>query len=185
MVFGWSPEIGDPTIWGWLTVINYFLAFVISARAARVDWKNANFWAFISLAMLVLCVNKQLDLQSLLTAMGRELSERGGWYEDRRIVQRIFIEAVALVAIAGMSALIFINRRAGKPIIGAVVGMTFIGAFVVARAASFHGMDQMLGLSIMALKLNHILENVGIAMVLGSASCAVSSSKKRLQPPRN
>lgn len=179
MVFGWSPGIGDPTIWGWLTVINYLLACVASSRAARANCDNAIFWTFVSLAMFALCVNKQLDLQSLLTAIGREMAERGRWYNDRKIVQIYFFKAIFLIAITAMSLLIFINLKSGKSVIVATVGMLLITTFVLSRAASFHGMDNMLNTPILSLKMNHLLENFGIALVLGSASYAASASAKR------
>ena len=37
-----------------------------------------------ALLLAALCVNKQFDLQSLFTAIGREISHQGGWYERRR-----------------------------------------------------------------------------------------------------
>ncbi|MBY0582483.1 MAG: hypothetical protein K2P68_06125 [Sphingomonas sp.] len=179
MIYGWSPGIGDPTIWGWVTVANYFLAFISTAWAARKDWSNQYFWSIISIFMLALCINKQLDLQSLLTAVAREIARRGNWYQDRRIFQREFIELVIILSVSVIGLLIFLNRKAKIAVLGTITGTLFIAGFVVARAASFHHMDQALGISIFAFKLNHILENFGIMIVLIS-SASVNWPRRRL-----
>jgi len=100
MIYGWSPQISDPTIWGWLTVVNYFGAFSCAAWAVRIDRRRANFWIFVSLIMLALGINKQLDLQALLTVVGREIALQDGWYQDRRVFQKWFIELVTAASLA-------------------------------------------------------------------------------------
>ena len=98
----WSPQIGDPTIAGWATVVAYALCAVLSFMALlRVeDRRERIFWGLVTLAMLTLGVNKQLDLQSVLTAAGRCLSQLQGWYEERRVFQRDFI--IGLLMAAGL-----------------------------------------------------------------------------------
>ena len=179
MIFGWSPQIGDPTLWGWLTVVNYFGAFFFASCATRVDWRHANFWIFVSLAMMALGINKQLDLQGLLTAVGREVAFQHDWYNDRRIFQKWFIELIAAGAMAILAVLIFTGRKAGKPVLLATAGITLTTSFVIARAASFHHMDELLSLTFVALKMNHILENTGIVLVMAGAISAIASSKHR------
>lgn len=180
MIYGWSPEIGDPTIWGWLTVANYFAAFVLAAWAARMDWRHANFWIFISLTMAALGVNKQLDLQGLLTAIGREIAYQYDWYQDRRIVQKWFIEAIGIGALATTTLLVVTGRKSGAPVLVATVGITLTAGFVIARAASFHHMDELLAIRFVALRLNHILENSGIACVsVGAIWATVQSCTPR------
>ena len=173
MIYGWTPKIGDPTIWGWLTVANYFAAFLLAACAARVDWRHANFWIFVSLMMAALGVNKQLDLQGLLTAIGREVAFQYDWYEDRRIVQKWFIEGIGVGALAIITLLVALGRKSGAPVLVATVGITLTAGFVIARAASFHHMDELLAIRFVALRLNHILENSGIACVSAGAIWAV------------
>ena len=58
------------------------------------------FWGLVTLAMLFLGVNKELDLQWMLTAAGRCLSQLHGWYEERRLFQRDFI--IGLLVTAGL-----------------------------------------------------------------------------------
>ena len=86
----WSPQIGDPTVAGWGTVVAYAVCAVLGfmALTRAQDKRERIFWGLVTLAMLSLGVNKQLDLQSMLTAAGRCLSQLQGWYEERRVFQR-------------------------------------------------------------------------------------------------
>ena len=169
---GWRPGIGDPTIWGWLTVANYALAVVMAVKAARADWRNSQFWAFLAMVMLALGINKQLDLQSLLTAVFRSNAIRHGWYDHRREMQKMFIEGTILLTAAAMVVVAFTFRKAGRWVLGALFGLALLCAFVAARAASFHHMGEVLNLRFLALRMNHILENTGIAIIAGSAAMA-------------
>jgi hypothetical protein len=53
----------------------------------------------MAIGLGALGVNKQLDLQSALTELGRILATDGGWYDSRHRVQRVFILAVGSAAV--------------------------------------------------------------------------------------
>jgi hypothetical protein len=84
----WSPGIGDPTFVGWLTVALYAVVATMCWRAARECRKQqpkktvlpleTRLWWFLSICLWVLCINKQLDLQTAFTAIGRIISHRDG-----------------------------------------------------------------------------------------------------------
>jgi len=63
---------------GWFTVFSYFacsLAAFFASRAARDAERRAFlFWSAICLLMIFLGINKQLDLQSLFTEVGRQIA---------------------------------------------------------------------------------------------------------------
>ena len=65
----WRPGIGDPTVLGWATVAAYGVGMVFCVLAARRSRRNvgdrvAPLWWFLAAMMLVLGINKQLDLQT-------------------------------------------------------------------------------------------------------------------------
>lgn len=102
----WSPGIGDATVWGWVTVALYALAALVAALTARAApfppasrLREQVFWTCLAVAMAALAVNKQLDLQSLMTALARCAAQTQGWYEDRRVVQMLFILGLVLFAL--------------------------------------------------------------------------------------
>ena len=141
--FNWEPGIGDPTIGGWVTVVLYFLACVSCWKTAGVvlqrDWNGQSdsyVWRAISIAFFFLGINKQLDLQTAMTELGRIVAFAGGWYEQRQTVQVYFIIGVAGICAAATLILLFWTRKSPIQTWLALVGSTFVLGYVLIRAAS-------------------------------------------------
>lgn len=176
---GWEPGIGDPTLMGWFTVFAYFGTALLCYRALRKA-KRAGpgqhglimGWGALCIAMAALGLNKQLDLQSLITVVGRRLAHEQGWYERRHVFQVWFIEG--LTAFAGIATVStgWLMRKHLRRFWLALVGAGFIALFVVVRATSFHSVDLFLGSHWLGIKMNWVLELSGIACI---ALCAMRS----------
>ncbi len=169
----WSPGIGDPGPTGWLTVVVYLLAagmgFAVVARAgfpAATARRERGLWLLIATAMLALALNKQLDLQSFLTAVGRCVAQQQGWYGARRLVQREFVLGLlaAMLVLAGLAALLYRGtmRRNGL----AVAGTVFVMGFVLIRAVGFHHVDAMLNTRLLSVRMNVSLELTGPVLIM-------------------
>lgn len=169
----WQPAIGDPTLMGWVTVLAYATAALLafkSASAVRRDPAHASieaglsrFWATLALFLLVLGINKQLDLQTLFTQLARDLALAQGWYAERRRYQLIFIAAVATAGVLGTLGLAFALRQIAAHIWLALVGIGFLVSFVLIRAASFHHVDLLLRAG--PVRLNWVFELTGIGLI--------------------
>jgi hypothetical protein len=172
---------------GWLTVAAYGLTAVlclvaalkrtaVAAGVAAADEGKARprrrIWLVVATVMFLLGINKQLDLQSLLTNIGRIIANHGGWYEQRRTIQFWFVVAVGLVSIAMFILLVRKTRSIfhGRAIL--LLGLSVLLLFVVMRAASFHHVGVFLGRRVLGLKLNWLLELGSIALVAISAAQA-------------
>lgn len=166
----WEPGIGDPSAMGWATVLAYFVAALLCGiaawkyRDARSSRSPVVFWSILALGLGLLGVNKQLDLQTWLTLFVKRIAQNGGWYGERRAVQGAFIGMVALGGAAGLVGMRFLAGQLTRPILMALIGALFLGCFIIIRAASFHHVDQMLGMDLGGLRVNWILE-------LGSITC--------------
>jgi hypothetical protein len=180
--FNWSPGIGDPTIGGWLTVVLYFWAVYSTWKTANLEWRfggSSHTWRAISIMFVALGINKQLDLQTAFTELGRIIAFEQGWYGQRQIVQIWFIVGVAATCFLVAIALLILTRNAAPPTWLALVGMTIVLAFVLIRAASFHHIDRFIGERILGLKWNWVLEMGGIAVVI----IASEWRRRQLRPP--
>lgn len=168
----WRPGIGDPTVYGWLTVVAYFAAAALLAANLRLATRlgmGRQFWLAVMLFMLVLGINKQLDLQTWFTQVGRDLALAQGWYDGRRVVQAGFI---ALLVAGGVLMLRLMRGWIGSAwdlyrLCAIGVAVTFV--FIIVRAATFHYVDRMLGMSFAGLRVNVLLELGGIALVMAGA----------------
>lgn len=171
----WSPAIGDDHPVGWLTVLVYLAAGIASARAALrcgrdgAERAERRFWWIAAAVLLFLAVNKQLDLQSLLTMVARCHAALAGWYDDRRGIQKAFIWLVAGGGVAALGLLALLLRGILDRVGLALIGLCFVCGFVVIRAASFHNMDGLLGSMAAGMKVNWLLELPGPLLVLAVA----------------
>ena len=168
----WSPGLGDNTLIGWITVLVYLLAALAAGHVARrlvgpdpLHRRERRFWIIVTGLMLALALNKQLDLQSLLTMIGRCHAQLAGWYDIRRRVQEGFILAVALGGVVTLGVLALLLRGILGRVWPALAGLSFVCVFVVVRAASFHHVDITLGSSVGGIKLNWLLELPGPTLV--------------------
>lgn len=170
----WQPGIGDPTPMGWITTLSYGLVAIIAFYGVwhtlrtpqpRLGKRAALFWLCCGLLMLLLAINKQLDLQSYLTQVGRDWSKANGWYGARREIQTWFIWALVGVGGVGLFVLAWFIRGARPAYYLALVGVLFTGCFVVIRASSFHHVDSMLGYQVAGIQMNWILELGGVFIV--------------------
>ena len=176
-VGNWSPGIGDPTFLGWLTVVAYLVAATLcyrlrgrfSSSADSLRRRERLFWSGLAATLFFLCVNKQLDLQTAMTELLRQIALEDGWYGVRRRFQLGFIVAMVLSLPLASFAFFRVARRFPLSTRLAGFGMVTIAVFVVVRASSFHHVDLLLGERFLFLRMNWILELGGISIVLASA----------------
>lgn len=171
----WSPGLGDNHPMGWVTVGVYLLAALAAARAARgmgstaPDGRERRFWWISFAVLLFLAINKQLDLQSLVTMLARCHASLAGWYDDRRELQRAFIYAVAAGGVLAICLLALLLRGILGRVWPALLGLGFVCGFVLIRAASFHHMDGLIGTVALGMRVNWLLELPGPLLVLAVA----------------
>ena len=185
----WRPTIGDPSFMGWFTVGSYFacaiLSFILTLTNQQADRRYFLFWSMIGLLMVILGINKQLDLQSLFTEVGRQVARAQGWMDQRRIVQFWFIVAFGTTAIAAFLSFARIRRDLFRRFMLAFTGLFFLLSFIIIRATGFHHFDEMLGFRLFGAKMNWVLELTGIYLIIGAglkesihiANCKLKSAK--------
>lgn len=161
----------DTGIAAWAAVAGYLVAAALAGAAAgRAAGRERLFWMLAGAALLLLGLNKQLDLQTLLTDWGRTLAREQGWYRERRPVQKAIIllggGALGLAALW----LAWACRRMRAAVWVTLAGLGLLALFVMVRAASFHHIDVALRTPVLGQKLHVVLELAGIAVAgLGAA----------------
>jgi hypothetical protein len=161
---------------GWLTVFAYFATswccWACARRLRRTGASSREIWVWtlLTVSLAVLGLNKQFDLQTAFTEVGRIVAHRQGWYESRRIVQKVLIVAVGLVAVGGAVTALWLNRGSSRPSQIALAGACLILAFVTVRATSHHRVDRLLRWALLGwFRVNWLLELGGISIVLVAA----------------
>ena len=160
-------------------VISYFLAavatFWASRSARKRDWV---FWTGVTLLLVLLGLNKELDLQTLLTTEGRRIALHGGWYDERRLIQGLFLLGLATAGILAIGALIRWLRKSAVQVKSAAIGIVLLFTFVVMRAGSFHHLEKWVTINIAGLRSGWWLELAGIA-VIGLSAFAYRVRRKQ------
>ncbi|WP_374391412.1 isopropylmalate isomerase [Tabrizicola sp.] len=181
----WSPGLGDNTAMGWVTVLVYLLAAILSTQAARAMQgpeakvrRERTFWRITAAVLFFLAVNKQLDLQTLFTTIGRCNARLMGWYDMRHTIQREFILAVGIAGVLTVGLLALLLRGLLGQVWPALLGIGFVCAFVLIRAASFHDVDGLIGSWAMGIKVNWLLELPGPILV-----ALVAARRRRVVGP--
>lgn len=172
----WVPQIGDPDVTGWVTVLAYLLATLLSALVWRrlADDPVRIFWGVLVVLLALLAVNKQLDLQTALTETGRCLSQAQGWYDNRRAVQIGFIGSLLIVLVMAMGIIMAVLRDRLAQNGLAVIGLTVLLAFVMVRAASIHRFDALFGTESLGVSNNFLFENAGLVLIAVNALMLLS-----------
>lgn len=177
----WSPKVGDPSMLGWAAVgcyaVSSFLAMLVAI--GRHGGGERVFWAILALGLAALAINKQLDLQSALTAAGRCISQLQGWYADRRGFQTLFILGVLGTCSVLMIVLFWRMRRRLAANWLALLGVSLLIVFVAIRAVGFHHFDEIIEATVDDLPLNWILELGGIVLIALNALWRLAFSRGR------
>jgi len=166
----WRASLADASASDWITVAAYLATAVLAVQAMRTaagigDKRERLFWSLTAALLVFLGVNELFDLQTVLTALGKAWALQQGWYEDRRLYQFEFILALAVLALLGGVAALWLTRRTHHAIRWALLGLLFIGVFVLVRAASFHHVDELLGMGPAAFNWGSVQEMLGIVIV--------------------
>lgn len=177
LVGAWSPGIGDATLGGWFTVLLYLATIWAVWRVVRAGQRTLTnsgrhehwFWRLLMVGLILLAINKQLDLQSALTEMGRMAAHQGGWYSNRHQVQLAFIAGLSMMALTLLAATLVMIWGAPSATVWALIGAAGLVLFVMIRAASFHHVDAWLGSSVAGIKTNWMIEMGSLLLISFSA----------------
>jgi phage-related holin len=122
-------------------------------------------WLWLTAFLIVLGINKQLDLQSLFTQEARYFLRALGLYGYRRTIQIVFIVLLIVAAIAALYTILRSFNNSNFQLKLAFSGLTVLVSFVILRAVSFHHVDTLLPALFMGLTFNFVFENIGLALI--------------------
>jgi len=175
VISDWKSSIAQADMADLVTVAAYLLAALLSARAAgharlRRQARDSMFWRITAVMLVLLGINEVLDLQTLLTSVGRAHAKAKGWYGEHRRVQYLVVIALEVAAVFAGIAMLWLTRRTHAAVRLALAGLVFIGLFVLLRAASFHHLDEILGRGAPEFNWGSLQEMAGILIVAAAAA---------------
>lgn len=161
----WRPGLGDPSFMGWLTVAAYFAGAGLWfwRRPLAPAWAR-NFSAALAYGLLILGINKLFNFTGVMTALLQELAYQVQWYDQRRIGQTVILALLLAFSVVAAAYLFFRKIELSSGMRVALVGLVFLLALALGRAASLHAVDALLYRPIAGIKLNWVLELAGIGL---------------------
>jgi hypothetical protein len=155
----------------WFVVAGYLTGAFLAFRAACATFgRERAFWIATGIVMVLLGVNKQLDLQSDLTDFARTAAHSEGWYSWRRDVQGLFLLSIALGTTAIAMLLWRWLRDSSHSAKVAAMGLVILLAFIFVRAASFHHIDYWVTVPVAGMRSGWWLELLGIGVISWAAA---------------
>lgn len=163
----WQFGSNDPTLGGWAVTAGYAAAAWLALLAAREGAARSfdrRFWSLACAVLLLLAVNTQLDLQTLLTDLGRAWAADHGWYERRRTLQSGFVAGILATGALGLVWGWRMTRWRAPMIRLALAGLAATFGYLTLRAASFHHADAFLRTEIAGMRWDWLVEVAGFAL---------------------
>jgi hypothetical protein len=182
----WMILLGDNYFWGWAITVAYVVAFLLAGRRYLLQKstdqpKIRSFWLLISIVLLLLGINKQLDFQTLFFLVAERLdailqrwglSFGAGRGYGRRLHNGYLIEVLMLI-------LVFIGTIAGTIIViktywgyfakmsREAIGLGLLVLFTFLRTLAIYGFGYRFGMQFLFSHL-HALELLSLLVLIWS-----------------
>lgn len=161
--------MGDPTIVGWVTVFVYLLGTISCLYKAFQCKKlggSYHFWLYLALFLLCLGINKQLDFQTWFEQSMKASAKAHGWYEDKVILQQVFIAVLGVGMIAILISFRLFLTNTWRHYTLAWVGVVLLCLFILLRAAAFNRVDMLINHEVFGVNLYEWLEIGAISLII-------------------
>ena len=155
VIGNWWHDFGDNDLIGWSITVAYFLVAALCFRAARrirrdhaarqpgelappeSPQSRPADWGIIGVGMVLLGLNKQLDLQILARDTGLALVRAAGFDAERRWVGRLMFLCLSGVILAVLARAARHLRQARRGHNLTLAGLALLACFLIVRAAGY------------------------------------------------
>jgi len=178
----WREHAGDYTPIGWFVTGLYLLGagicMICIIKSRQHSPTCTRFWWMCVLALLLLGINKQLDLQMLLADLGRTYAKSRAWYTMRKPVQIQAVSIVLALCLGLVEIILFKLRQQPKITWLALFGLTILALYFGLRMVSLHHVDKLIMGSYGGLAMGSLIEVAGILCINASALIELLKSRR-------
>lgn len=189
---GMPGRAGDPGLLGWSTFGAYLCVALLcwlTARAAKHRPKaceTAQIWFALALGLLLLGLNKQMDLQTWVIWIGEQISRQLNIYDQRRLIQAVFFFILSLAGIGVLTLGICYLKGQWVRHSLVLLGAAGLAVFVILRVGNFNHVLAPLWRVIPFQTRHdpaHFLELFSVALIgLGALQALITCLKVQPQP---
>lgn len=166
-------------------------AYTLASAAALLAWSREArrgervevwpaFWLITAVTLGAMALGRALDLDALVTALGRSQSVAEGWYENRRRAQATVVGTIGVLwAAVVATALWRVPERRRRYLPAALVLFSLL-CFAAIRLVSLHQVDAVLYRRDLAgVRIGSLAELAGIVVVIVLSLLVVTRSQAR------
>jgi hypothetical protein len=197
VIGNWWREFGDNDLLGWAITVAYFVAAALCFRAARrirrerAPGKPAEpvppdpmrsrpkDWAIIGVGMVLLGLNKQLDLQIFVREIGTRFIHLLGLDAERRWFGRAFVLLMGLFLLRVLWVATRRVRLQTSRHRMLLIGLALLASFAVIRAGTY--VPVLRDIDVSHGKLLHFTLELGGVVVVGASAWATRQRLVRHQ----
>lgn len=165
----WREYRGDYSLAGWVLTFGYLfcavLLFLCLKNSAFTDFKEKLFWVSLFGIIVLFAINKQLDLQLLITDIARTAAKEYQVYEQRKPFQIRVIALFASIALGLFGLVSVLVWKSHKTLLLALTGVAVIFGYFVLRLVSYHAIEEIMKQRYVFISLYDVLELAGVALV--------------------
>ncbi len=182
----WKTDKGDYSFSGWLITCLYLCSFImllfLIGKSTGVSFRDKVFWYSVCGIILFLSINKQLDIQMLITDIARTAAKEYQVYAVRKPFQIRIISFFTSMGISLFILLMILLRSCHRSVFLAIGGVFCLFSFLCLRLVSHHKVEAIFSRSVGVFTLFECLELLGILMVCCAAVwyCRILLRKKLL-----
>ena len=184
----WVLGFNDPYLLSWIMVAIYVLTAALAVAVARrgrfpapTHRRERAFWAVLAGVLILMAINKQADLQTLVMATGRCVIQTRGWGDQHVLLKGLILTGLVLAAFGSAAAvawaLLPTLRRTALPLLG----VALMAVFIVFRAAETLNVLGPLRALAHSYWPDRILELSGPAVILVAAYILLSRRSAETQ----
>jgi predicted RNA-binding Zn-ribbon protein involved in translation (DUF1610 family) len=164
----WHANIADPTFLGWLTVIAYIAAAIccgVKAKYSKQYGGNYRFWIGLACLLLLLGINKQLNLQSLFGQIFHDSAVVNSWFERSESIKIAFFALLSMLVFFGSIGFRLYLANSWRNYKIAWIGLLLLGSFFMLQAANTNKIQDFFEKTIAGIGIDHMLEIAAITLI--------------------
>lgn len=127
-------------------------------------------WVAVSASLPLLGLLRSYGVQSRITDSWRQAARQHGWYDDRGVYQLDLIVAGGIFVAAVALCLGFLLRAVDGTTRAAISGACLLGLASLLYVISAHGLDALLGMAFLGVRVRWAVDALGIVFLVGAAA---------------
>lgn len=164
----WLSKSGDHTFWSWVITFMYILVIIMSiyyTGKIRGEKEKHFFWVCISVFILAMGINKQLDFQILLTMIGKSIAWDLNILDFSRLIWKTLAVGIFVSVVISGIFILYKSRKILRSEKLSLGGVTIMLLFTLIRVGSISHIRLAMFVQYYLISKIHAVELLGLLLI--------------------